>query len=566
MGALAVPPRADAAFPGGNGLIAYQAASSSRGLFWAREPDGRGLRRFVAGGHVSDPAFSPAGRRLAFARNGAIWTMYLDGSVLRKLTLTPEPDGQPAWSPRGDQVVFTTGPKGKRRLWAVGADGAKRHQLSWRGPDDHAPAWSSRDQIAFVRPSKRGGQDIWVMAASALSATRLTRGRLDEESPAWSPDGTRIAFVRGRGGKGDVFVMDADGRHVRRLTRRLAASSPAWSPDGRRIAFSAGSRGRRQVFVIGSGGGRARQLTAGRSDAQAPDWQPSGGDPVIAAAGDIACDPNSANFQGGLGTPRWCHQMHTSDLLLKMDLAAVLMLGDAQYEDGRPDAFAASFEPSWGRLKGLIRPVVGNHEYRTPGAAGYFDYFDGPGRSDGAAGPRGAGSYSFDVGTWHLIALNSAICNLPGGAPQCAPGSPQEQWLRADLAAHPAQCTLAFWHHPLYSSSVEGDSPVMRPIWQALYDGGADVVLNGHAHIYERYAPQTPDAAPDPARGIRQFVVGTGGKSHQGFTALRANSELRDRRSYGVLALTLHPGAYDWSFLPAAGSHRFTDTGTSACH
>jgi hypothetical protein len=311
-----------------------------------------------------------------------------------------------------------------------------------------------------------------------------------------------------------------------------------------------------------------RPLTRGRTDAHAPDWQADGADPVIAAAGDIACDPADRSFRGAEGgTPRRCHQGQTSDLLFRADLAAILMLGDGQYESGTLDAYLRSFHPTWGRLKGLIHPVPGNHDYRDPGAAGYFDYFNGVGQPTGPAGSRDAGWYSFDVGAWHVIALNSQ-CAEPRRSPSaaaCAAGSVQEQWLRADLAAHPAACTLAYWHHPLFSSSAEGTSPAMAPIWQVLYEAGVDVVLNGHAHTYERFAPQTPLGVPDPARGIRQFVIGSGGKSHQPFAALLPNSEVRDPGTFGVFELTLRPGGYAWAFVAEAG-RQFADTGVGTCH
>ena len=217
---------------------------------------------------------------------------------------------------------------------------------------------------------------------------------------------------------------------------------------------------------------------------------------------------------------------------------------------GRYSDFLAGYGPSWGRLKGLTRPVPGNHEYGTPGAAGYFDYFDGVGKATGVAGGRDRGYYSFDVGTWHVVALNSNCGFLPGG---CAAGSPQEQWLRADLAAHPRRARSPSGTTRSSPPPRRARRPATRPLWQALYDAGADVVLNGHAHAYERFAPQTADAAADPARGIREFVVGTGGRNLQGFRAIRPNSEVRSRGSYGVLAMTLHPTGYDWRFLPALG-------------
>jgi acid phosphatase type 7 len=278
-------------------------------------------------------------------------------------------------------------------------------------------------------------------------------------------------------------------------------------------------------------------------------------DPVIAAAGDIACDPADSRFNGGAGTTNACRMKATSDLLVGMDLAAVLVLGDSQYEDGALSKFRQSYDPTWGRLKSITRPAPGNHEYRRSNAAGYFDYFGA------AAGDRAKGYYSYDIGTWHLIALNSN-CEDIGG---CRAGSAQERWLQADLAAHPAACTLAYWHHPRFSSGAHGNDSEYDAFWQDLYRAGADVVLVGHDHVYERFAPQTPNAAADPARGIRQFVVGTGGKSHYRFETIRSHSETRSTGTFGVLVLTLRARGYDWRFLPEPGKS-FADSGRDVCH
>jgi hypothetical protein len=276
---------------------------------------------------------------------------------------------------------------------------------------------------------------------------------------------------------------------------------------------------------------------------------------LIAAAGDIACDPESGSFNNGQGTEDKCRQKATSDLLLGTRYAAVLPLGDNQYDDGTLDAYRRSYDRTWGRVKAITRPAVGNHEYGTEGAAGYYDYFGA------VAGDRAKGYYSYDLGRWHLIALNSN-CGDVGG---CDGGSPQHTWLLKDLAAHPAPCTLAYWHHPRFSSGKEhGSDEDYQAFWQALYDAGADLVLVGHEHNYERFAPQTPDGKPDPARGLRQFVVGTGGKSHYEFASPIAQSEVRDASSYGVLELRLEPGGYRWQFRAAAGS--FTDAGSGTCH
>jgi hypothetical protein len=278
-------------------------------------------------------------------------------------------------------------------------------------------------------------------------------------------------------------------------------------------------------------------------------------DPVIAAAGDIACDPLDVGFSGGAGTPTRCRQRATSDLLVGGGFDAVLALGDNQYIAGQLADYLLSFDPSWGRVRSILKPVPGNHEYLTPDARGYFDYFGA------GVGARGRGWYSYDLGTWHLVALNSNCAEVGG----CGPGSPQLEWLEAELAAHPRACTLAYWHHPRFSSGLHGDDSSFDAFWETLYRHGADVVLAGHDHEYERFAPQDPDAIPDGDYGIREFVAGTGGMELRPFFAIRENSEVRDDSSFGVLSLRLHPGGYDWRFLPAAGD-AFTDSGTATCH
>jgi 3',5'-cyclic AMP phosphodiesterase CpdA len=211
---------------------------------------------------------------------------------------------------------------------------------------------------------------------------------------------------------------------------------------------------------------------------------------------------------------------------------------------------------------------VGNHEYGTSGASGYFDYFDGVGRPTGQAGDRGKGYYAFDLGAWRLYALNSN-CTRPE-APGCGEGSAQLAWLKADLAAHPRRCSLAFMHHPMFTSDTrEFDTPAfrhkLRPLWQAFYDHGGDVVLVGHSHFYERYAPQDPQGNPDPARGIRQFIVGTGGRNvYEPGTPLERNSEVHDGKTFGAIDMTLHGNGYDWRFVPVPGK-TFTDAGSQAC-
>lgn len=269
-------------------------------------------------------------------------------------------------------------------------------------------------------------------------------------------------------------------------------------------------------------------------------------DPVIAAAGDIACEP------GGQVTARTCQHKATSDLLLQRPLAAVLTLGDEQYVQGRLKNFQTQYGPTWGRVLPITHPAPGNHEYQS-GGDGFFQYFGA------AAGDPRQPYYSFEVGSWHVIALNSE-CPSAGG---CGTGSAQERWLRSDLQAHPTRCTLAFWHAPRFSSGGHGDNVAYQAFWEDLYAAGAELVLNGHDHDYERFAPQTPAGAA-AANGIREFVVGTGGKNLLAPHAPKANSEVR-AAAFGVLELTLHPDAYDWQFVPIAGTS-FTDRGHTECH
>ncbi len=317
----------------------------------------------------------------------------------------------------------------------------------------------------------------------------------------------------------------------------------------------------RVVVTAGNAGGSSDATSAPSQVVQGAGAP--GQDPVIAAAGDIACDPASSSFNAGAGTSSSCRQKAVSDLLVGAGLTAVLPLGDTQYECGGLSAFNTSYDPSWGRIKSITRPAIGNHEYSTTGgtdcdstgqAKGYFDYFGA------AAGDRAKGYYSFDIGSWHLVALNSN-CSKVGG---CGPGSAQDTWLRQDLAANPARCTLGFWHHPPFSSGNYRPGVASAvPLFQALYDYGADVALVGHDHNYERFAPQDPAGALDPAAGVRQFTVGTGGKNHHAFQGAIPNSEWRDGTNYGVLKLTLHDGSYDWQFVSESGVP--IDSGSDLC-
>jgi calcineurin-like phosphoesterase family protein len=240
--------------------------------------------------------------------------------------------------------------------------------------------------------------------------------------------------------------------------------------------------------------------------------------------------------------------------LLGANAGTIIIPGDIAYENGSTSDFNNCFNPSWGPYKGRMKPAPGNHEYNTAGATGYYGYF-GP-----AAGDPTKGYYAYDLGGWRMYALNSN-CAAIGG---CAAGSAQEQWLRADLAANPRQCVGAYWHHPRFSSGEHGSSTLTQALYQALYDFNADLILVGHDHDYERFAAQNAAGVADAARGIRQFVVGTGGRSHYATVAI-ANSEVRNSDTYGLLKLTLSATGYSWQFLPEAGK-TFTDSGSTSCH
>jgi hypothetical protein len=272
-------------------------------------------------------------------------------------------------------------------------------------------------------------------------------------------------------------------------------------------------------------------------------------DPIVKAAGDIACPPAYAVSSSE------CQQAATARQL--SGASAVLELGDAQYENNLLSNFLGSYDKSWGAYKSVTHPVPGNHEYQDKAnATGYFDYFNGTGASTGRAGTRGKGYYSFNVGSWHVIALN-ANCGIDPSYPDlgssaCAAGSTQEKWLKADLAAHPGVCTLAFWHEPRFSSGGHGSNPVSSAFWTDLYAAHADLVLNGHDHDYERFTKMSPSGAAD-TKGIREFVVGTGGRNLAALGTLKATSQSFHNTTFGVLSLNLHTHSYDYSFKTISG-------------
>src|SRR5215216_7014278 len=264
----------------------------------------------------------------------------------------------------------------------------------------------------------------------------------------------------------------------------------------------------------------------------------------VVAAGDIA----SCRSQGDEAT---------AELVEGID-GTVLALGDEAYPRGTAANFEECYGPSWGRFKERTRPVLGNHEYYTEGARGYFEYFGE------AAGDPEEGYYSFDVGSWHVVALNSNCEEV-----RCGPGSSQTRWLEEDLAANDGtRCTLAYMHHPRFSSGEKHGSTGggVEKLWEVLYEADTDVILSAHEHNYERFAPQDPQGRADPERGIREFVVGTGGAAENyPIGKPMENTEVYNDETDGVLRLKLEKNAYEWRFVPVAGKS-FTDSGSTGCH
>jgi acid phosphatase type 7 len=261
-------------------------------------------------------------------------------------------------------------------------------------------------------------------------------------------------------------------------------------------------------------------------------------DPVLVGAGDIG----DCNIGADVLTGRMIEAMR----------AVVFTAGDEAYPGGSAEDFADCYEPSWGRFRDRTLPTIGNHEYVTDDARGYFGYFGS------TMGSPGRPWYSLEIGAWHVVILDSD-CDIVG----CGVRSAQHSWLKADLAGSRARCTLAIWHHPRFSSGGHGNGEEVAPLWNALMAAGADVVVNGHDHDYERFAPQTPRGRLDRSSGIREFVVGTGGAQLRRFRRIKPNSRVR-LSAHGVLRLTLHPSSYTWRFLPIDGS--IGDRGTTSCH
>lgn len=241
-------------------------------------------------------------------------------------------------------------------------------------------------------------------------------------------------------------------------------------------------------------------------------------------------------------------------LLLEVENGEIFTAGDNSNEDGFMYQYQKCFEPSWGRLMNRLHPVPGNHDYYGDDGKSYYEYFGE------RAGPPGKGYYSYDLGAWHIVALNSN-CDYVS----CRPDSAQLKWLREDLEANKTQCTLAYWHDPMVGSALHDYYYGVLPFWEALYDYGAEIIVNGHNHIFEVFSPQNPELKPDLENGIAQFIVGTGGASHYSFTDIKPNSIIRDNTSFGIIKFKLFENQYEWEFIPVAEGD-FTSTGSGLCH
>jgi len=394
------------------------------------------------------------------------------------------------------------------------------------------------------------------VAAVSLAAVALVFAACSETASPPSPDSLSPSFAKGGSGKVRSISVSPTSATVE-VGGTVSLTATVVPTNSTTVVWSSSNSGVAAVsqsgLVTGVGPGTATvTASAGNKTASStisvplPPPPPSSPQTLV-GAGDIASCSSSGDAL-------------TADVLETIP-GTIFTTGDNAYPNGSATDYANCYAPSWGReaLKSRTMPSPGNHEYQTAGAAGYFSYFGS------SAGDPARGYYSYNLGEWHIVVLNS---NSSCSTISCAAGSAQEQWLRADLAAHKNYaCTLAYWHHPRFNSGqAHGNNTSVTPLWDALYEHDADVILNGHEHVYERFAPQTPNGVLDNARGIRQFTIGSGGNGHYAFKpTLEPNSEARNNTAYGVLKLTLRTGGYDWQFVAAAGSS-YSDTGTGSCH
>jgi len=389
----------------------------------------------------------------------------------------------------------------------------------------------SPSSMAIDRPNRRlfiGCRSKVMAVMNADTGQVITTLPIGDhvDATAFDPE---LRLIFNSNGEGTITVIHQDSADkysvVESVKTAPRAKTMALDSKTHQLFLSTAEAGQFEVLVVGGAGGQAS-------------------DPVLVGAGDIAsCDDLSGAYA-------------TAKLIAKIP-GTVFAVGDLAYPGGTDEEFANCYGPTWGRFKDRTRPAPGNHEYNSSGASGYVHYFGA------AVGDPKKEYYSYDLGRWHIIALNSECAQVGG----CDATSEQAKWLQQDLADHAAGCTLAYFHRPLFSSGLaHGADPELKPLWDILYHTGADVVINGHDHDYERFAPQDPNGKADPEHGIREFVVGSGGKnSHRVFGLPQPNSEARNADTYGVLKLTLHPKSYDWEFVPEEGK-TFADAGSGKCH
>jgi hypothetical protein len=446
--------------------------------------------------------------------------------------------GNPVMSrPLGSAAVVWTPP-----AWpSVGAAGA----------DQRTPGLASVIQEVVSRPGWTSGNALVLIVDGS--------GRRTAEAVDGAPSAAPLLHVEyaGGGGGGNLapaVTLSAPADHAMfgvgdGVVFGAGASDPEDGDLSASLAWSSnrdGTIGFGAAFTSSSLSAGVHTLTAsvvdsgGRAGSASRQIEVASDRHVLVGAGDIS----------------ECSSAHDSDTAALLDgiFGTVITVGDNVYNSGTLAEFESCYGPTWGRHKGRTRPATGNHDYDTANAAGYYAYFGA------AAGPPPNGWYSYDAGAWHIVVLNSECAKVGG----CTRSSPQGAWLQADLAAHPAACTLAITHKARFGSGPNGDHTILSDLWQILYENGADVVLSGHDHNYERFDPQNPNGQADPARGIRQFIIGMGGAGLSDVGTPHANSVISNGDTYGVFELTLRATSYDWRFVPEPGGS-FSDAGSAAC-